>query len=74
MERKEILKTHRDSEIAQQLVEETIRESRQLWDPTPLMLDKIKRIVSLIERNLCGHCWQQPTDNCDICNGHYKTE
>lgn len=68
------IKKHRDAEIAQQLVEETIRESRQLWDPTPLMLDKIKRIVSLIERNLCGHCWQEPDIDCWMCHGHYKTD
>lgn len=43
---------HRESEVAAQLIEETIRESRQLWDDKERLLDKVKRAVSQLQANL----------------------
>lgn len=48
----EQIATHRDAEVCAQLLEETIRESRQQGDDKETLLDKVKRAVSQIQANL----------------------
>lgn len=68
------IKRHRDAEVSAQVLEETIRESRANWDTAKAMLYKVKRATEDLWRNLCMHCWNIPSDECEICNWNYTTE
>lgn len=67
------IKKHRDSEISAQEIEETIRESRRIWDSKERLLEKVKRTVSQLEANLCMNCNKEISSECDLCNWNAYT-
>lgn len=66
-----MIKKHRTIEFTEQIIQETIRESRQNWDGSEKLLQKIKRTISQLEQNLCLNCNKEPSEDCEICNGHF---
>ena len=59
------IKKHRELEVIQLEIEETIRESRHLWDDKYTFLRKIQTTI-------CELCNKEKDTDCEICNWHNR--